>query len=64
MEEEPRLGIYGALILLVVVTTITGVTAEFLVSCHRDFGFRLIGGPLALISPSLWCCDCLGVNDP
>lgn len=32
-EEEPQLSIYGAMALLVGVTVITGVTAEFLVSC-------------------------------
>ena len=34
-EEEPQLSIWGAFLLLTVVTVITGVTAEFLVSFGR-----------------------------
>ena len=39
-EEEPQLSIWGAFLLLTVVTVITGVTAEFLVSFGR-FDLRI-----------------------
>jgi len=40
-EEEPQLSIWGAFLLLIGVTVITGVTAEFLVRFTR-LGLRIL----------------------